>query len=106
MPTLNGGRLANTVGAELQRLPQFSPHIGAAIRADRPWLRLYCAGCQQTYQIDLRRVVRPLDFPITALRAAMVCDSMCRGQDPQPELLGLDRHPFDYRRQTARDDRA
>ena len=29
------------------------------------------------------------DFPIMALRGALVCESMCRGGGPAPQLLGL-----------------
>ena len=43
--------------------PQFSPTIGCAINAGMPWLRLHCPGCRQVYELDLRRVVRPRDFP-------------------------------------------
>jgi hypothetical protein len=81
--------------------PQFSPTIEAAFRARRPWLRLFCAGCQQQYEIDLRRIVRPADFPIMALRAALVCESMYLGDGPVPQLLGLERVPFDHRKRTA-----
>src|SRR5262245_54860213 len=38
-----GARAGN---AERQRLPQFSPHIGAAILAGKPWLRLLCPCLQ------------------------------------------------------------
>jgi hypothetical protein len=72
-----------------KHVPQFSPTIGAAMRADKPWLRLYCPGCRQVYQVDLRCIVRPRDFPVTGLRAALVCESMCRSAGPPPELLGL-----------------
>lgn len=75
--------------------PLVSPTIEAAVRARRPWLRLYCAGCRQQYEIDLRKIVRPPDFPIMGLRAAMVCESMCRGDGPEPQLLGLEQFPFD-----------
>lgn len=72
---------------------QFSPTIGAAIRAGKSWLRLFCPGCRQMYQIDLRPIVRPHDFPVTALRAALVCESMCRSEGPKPKLLGLSTLP-------------
>ena len=85
--------------------PQFSPTLEAAFRARRPWLRLFCAGCQQQYEIDLRKVVRPKDFPIMALRGALVCESMCRGGGPAPQLLGLERLPFDHGKRTAEDER-
>ena len=64
-------------------------------------LRLFCPGCQQQYEIDLRKVVRAQDFPIMGLRAAMVCESMCRGDGPEPQLLGLERLPFDHNKHTA-----
>ena len=85
--------------------PQFSPTLEAAFRARRPWLRLFCAGCQQQYEIDLRRIVRPKDFPIMVLRGALVCESMCRGDGPAPQLLGLERVPFDHSKRTAEDER-
>jgi hypothetical protein len=84
------------------RAPQFSPTIGAAMRAGKPWLRLHCPGCRQVYQIDLRCIVRPHDFPITALRAALVCESMCRRAGPKPELLGLAALPYTRRYGTHR----
>jgi hypothetical protein len=86
------------------RVPQFSPTIGAAMRAGKPWLRLYCPGCRQVYQIDLRCIVRPQDFPITGLRAALVCESMCRRAGPKPELLGV--AALTYTRQNGRNRRA
>jgi hypothetical protein len=85
--------------------PQFSPTLEAAFRARRPWLRLFCAGCQQQYEIDLRKIVRPQGFPIMALRGALVCESICRGGGPAPQLLGLERVPFDYNKRTAADER-
>ena len=78
--------------------PLYSPTLEAAFLAGRPWLRIYCPGCQQQYEVDLRRIVRPRDFPIMGLRAAMVCESMCRGAGPEPELRGLHRLPFDPRK--------
>ena len=72
---------------EQRRVPQFSPTIGAAINAGKPWLRLHCPGCRQVYEIDLRRIVRPREFPIAALQ--LTCESGCRRQGPKPELVGL-----------------
>ena len=62
--------------------PQFSPSIGAALRASHRWLRLHCPGCRQVYEIDLRRIVRPPEFSITGL--TLTCESGCRGQAPKP----------------------
>ena len=87
-----------------EKRPLFSPTLEAAFRARRPWLRLYCVGCQQQYEIDLRKIVRPQDFPIMAVRGALVCESMCRGDGPAPQLLGLEPVPFDHRKRTAADE--
>jgi hypothetical protein len=62
--------------------PQFSPTIGCAINAGKPWLRLHCPGCQQVYELDLTRIVRPRDYPIMALK--LTCESGCRRQAPSP----------------------
>lgn len=77
---------------ERKHLPQFSPHIGAAIRAGKPWLRLYCPACQQTGNLDLRKVVRPADTPIGAIYDVLVCTTGgCRGRgdNPPPQPIGL-----------------
>jgi hypothetical protein len=72
------------------RLPQFSPHIGAAILAKKPWLRLLCPACQQQGAVDLRKVVRPADYPIAGLYDALTCTfGPCRGDGPRPVMLGL-----------------
>ena len=52
----------------------------------------------------LRKIVRPKDFPIMGLRAAMVCESMCRGVGPEPQLLGVHPLPFDHRKLSWRGD--
>ena len=84
--------------------PLFSPTLEAAFLAGCPWLRLFCSGCQQQYEIDLRKTVRPKDFPIMGLRAAMVRESMCRGVGPEPQLLGVHPLPFDHRKLSWRGD--
>ena len=61
-------------------------------------------GRSDQYEIDLRKIVRPADFPIMGLRAVMVCESMCRGDGPEPQLLGLERAAFE--RRNAGQDRA
>jgi hypothetical protein len=38
--------------------PLFSPTIGAAIRAGRPWLSCYCPGCGVVGTFDLRKIDR------------------------------------------------
>lgn len=75
---------------DLNRLPQFSPNIGAAVRAGKPVLRLVCPACRVQGEVDLRKVVRPRDFPIVSIYDALVCASgRCRGDSPPPEMIGL-----------------
>jgi hypothetical protein len=88
------------VALAADRVPLFSPTLGAAFLAKRPWLRLFCPGCRQEYEIDLRKIVRSPDFPIMGLRAALTCESMCRGEGPVPKLLGLHAVPHDRNRIT------
>jgi hypothetical protein len=61
-----------------RRVPQFSPTLGCAINAGKPWLRLHCLGCHQVGEIDLRRIVRPRDFPITGLSTAVLRLKRCK----------------------------
>lgn len=72
--------------------PQFSPHIGAALRARKPFLRLFCPACEQFGDVDLRKVVRPAETPIGAIYDVMVCTfGGCRGRGdaPPPVPVGL-----------------
>jgi hypothetical protein len=57
-----------------------------------------------TVVIVRRQATRPKDFPIMGLRAAMVCESMCRGVGPKPQLLGVHPLPFDHRKLSWRGD--
>ena len=61
-------------------------------------------GLQAAVCNYLRKTVRPQDFPIMDLRVAMVCESLCLG--PEPQLLGLERLPFDWIKLTAVDEHA
>jgi len=71
-----------------KHLPQFSPHVRTALLADRPLLQLHCPGCDQVAFLDLRTVVRKLDFPIDGLIDVVRCRP-CGEQGPQPVMLGL-----------------
>ena len=66
------------------------PHIGAAILAKKPWLRLLCPACQQQGPVDLRKVVRPADDHIAGLYDALTCTfGPCHGDGPRPAMRGL-----------------
>lgn len=76
--------------ADRKRYPQFSPHIGAAILAGKPFLRLLCPACQTQGDVDLRKVVRPASFPIEQLYDALTCTfGLCRGDGPPPVMLEM-----------------
>lgn len=95
--------------ADRRHYPQFSPHIGAALRAGTPWLRLFCPACEQFGDLDLRQVVRPADTPIGAIYDVLVCTfGGCRGRgdSPPPVPVGLYAGPddaLDELRQSALD---
>ena len=76
-----------------RRYPQFSPHVGAALLAGKPFLRLLCPACRTQGDVDLRQVVRPASFPIDGLTDALTCTfGLCRGDSPRPVMLGLFAH--------------
>jgi hypothetical protein len=68
--------------------PLFVPSIGAAIRAGRPWLAFYCPACHVAGAIDLRRLDRHRNTPVTSLIPKLSC-TRCRPHPPFARLLGL-----------------
>lgn len=68
--------------------PLFSPSTGAAIRAGRPGLTFYCPGCQVVGEIDLRRLDRHRDTPVTSLIPLASC-RRCQPHPPFAKLIGL-----------------
>ena len=56
--------------------PLFTPSIGAAIRAGRPWLAFYCPGCGVVGEIDLRRVVRHRGASVESLIPDLSCQAV------------------------------
>jgi len=59
--------------ADRKRLPQFSPHIGTALLAGKPFLRLLCPACQQQGDVDLRKIVRPASYRLGSFRCPFKC---------------------------------
>jgi hypothetical protein len=65
------------------------PIIGAALAARYPWLAVYCPGCKTVVDVDLSKVDRHPDAPVTTLLIGWSCE-LCRGgAGPMPRLLGL-----------------
>src|SRR5690242_2411551 len=51
----------------------FSPTIGGAVRAGRPWLQFYCPGCGVVGAIDLRRLDRHPGTSVESLIPQVSC---------------------------------
>ena len=72
--------------------PLFTPSIGAAVRAGRPWLAFCCPGCGVAGEIDLGRVVRHPGASIESLIPDLSC-TRCSPHPPFAKLIGLAAHP-------------
>lgn len=71
------------------RMPHlFSPSIGAALRAGKPWLWAECPGCRTIRDVDLRTVERHPDATVTSLIPALSCRS-CSPNAPFCRLVKL-----------------
>jgi hypothetical protein len=66
----------------------FHPTIGAAIVAGRPWLTFYCPACEQTGELDLRRLDRHRGATLESLIPALSCRRR-RRRPPFVKLTGL-----------------
>jgi hypothetical protein len=67
----------------------FVPTIGAAIRAERPFLTFHCPACRVHGRVDLRTVDRHLETPITSLIPSLSCQR-CSPNPPFAKLDGLE----------------
>src|SRR4051812_14493685 len=64
----------------------YSPQIGVAIAARFYFLDVYCPGCRQVKQVDLRTLDRPPATQLEALIPALSCRD-CRPSPPFAQLL-------------------
>ncbi len=68
----------------------WSPTIGAALIAERPWLHVLCPGCDQVSFVNLAEVrVDSRDY-VGRLQRRLAC-RCCRGGGPLPQLRCLSR---------------
>jgi|ERR1043165_3059996 hypothetical protein len=67
----------------------FVPTIGAAITAGRPFLTFHCPACKVAGRLDLRRLDRHPDTPVTSLIPSLSCQR-CTPNPPFAKLDGLD----------------
>ena len=69
----------------------WSPTVGAALKAGYRWLNVYCAGCGQVAPVDLEAIDRHPWTGLTGLILSLRCDR-CQRNGPFPQLLHLSRH--------------
>jgi len=67
--------------------PLFTPTIGAAIRAGRPWLSFQCPACQMIGDVDVRTLDRHPGGSIESLVPHLDCPRCPKG--PFVRLIGL-----------------
>lgn len=74
--------------ASIRRDPDPSPSIGVALTAGFHWLQVYCPGCRQVSEVDLRQVDRHPAARISSLIPALSC-RRCIGGAPFAKLRGV-----------------
>jgi hypothetical protein len=72
----------------------WSPTIGAALKAGYHWLSVYCPGCRQIAAVDLERIDRHPWAGLTSLILSLRC-KRCLGNGPLVQLRGVARLPPD-----------
>lgn len=84
-----GGRVVDFWHTRLARGATllFIPTIGAAIRAQRPWLSYACPACTMIGEADLRKIDRHPGASIESLVPELNCPRCPNG--PFVKLLGL-----------------
>jgi hypothetical protein len=70
----------------------WSPTIGCAVVAERPWLDVYCPGCRTSRAVDMRTVERNPLATVNSLMLDLRC-SLCLGGSPIAVLRGLRASP-------------
>jgi hypothetical protein len=66
-----------------------SPSIGVALLAGHNWLQVYCPGCRQAKQVDLRDIDRHRGATIGSLIPHLSCrDCDGRGGAPFAKIKG------------------
>jgi hypothetical protein len=67
----------------------FVPTIGACITAERPILTFHCPACKIGGRVDLRKLDRHPDTPVTSLIPSLSCQR-CTPNPPFAKLDGLE----------------
>jgi hypothetical protein len=82
----------NEMMAKRQR-PPYAPMIGVAIEARFYYLDLYCPGCRQRAQVDLRTLDRHPQTTVEALIPSLSCRN-CQPSPPFARLVCLSEHAW------------
>jgi ribosomal protein S27E len=72
---------------------RYSPTISIAVQARYYFLDVFCPGCQQMKQLDLRTVDRHPQTRVEALIPSLSCRG-CRPHAPFAVLRGLSKHKW------------
>jgi hypothetical protein len=75
----------------------FTPTIRAAIMARTPMLKFCCPACRVTGTVDLRKLDRHPQTPVTSLIPSLSC-RRCHPNPPFAKLTGLKMDPADTQR--------
>jgi hypothetical protein len=74
--------------------PRWSPMIGVAIAARFYFLDVYCPGCRQFKQVDLRPLGRHPQMTLFGLIPALSCQS-CQPSPPFAQLVKLSQYKWE-----------
>jgi hypothetical protein len=76
-----------------RRRPRYSPMIGVALDARFYFLDVYCPGCRQSKQIDLRKLDRHPQTTLETLIPSLSCRN-CQPNPPFARLVALSEHAW------------
>jgi hypothetical protein len=78
---------------ERRHKPDWSPTIGVALAAQFYFLDVFCPGCRQLKQVDLRQLDRHPMTRLDALIPALSCRD-CQPHPPFARIKGLSEHAW------------
>ena len=95
-----GVRKWNEKLRQAARQVPYSPTIGYAITARFYWLDVWCPGCRQVKQVDLRKLDRHEQTRVETLIPMLSCRA-CQPSPPFVQLLGLSEREWQGERRTT-----
>lgn len=79
---------------ERRHKPGWSPALGVAIAARFYFLDVWCPGCRQLKQVDLRNLERHPQTTLYGLIPALSCQS-CQPSPPLAQLVNLSQYEWE-----------